>query len=306
MVERLEHVLRLAVERDGPATPIGEAAVRAVGREALDGQRIVRGDDLRRDADRGQEQGNGDAGPVDAGRAADDRREAVGLEERAGDSGERRRARIEHVAVRGRDPVRDRLVGHQRHVPVADLVRIAEDAGSPLHLVGPADVDHLANPKVVQRLLRGDRELVEGIGPEERPPAGLPAVAGRVAADVAQVARPGEAEMALSERGSVGNVGGHEPEATAPDAGATEGAAEPPRLLREAGGPAMERARLEPGPRNCSKELFLDGLAGRADDVPDVSLALAVDVAGGGIVREVVERPRSSLDLHGRRCGRPS
>ena len=54
----------------------------------------------------------------------------------------------------------------------------------------------------------------------------------------------------LCERGSVGNVGGHEPKATAPAAGATDGAAEPPRLLREAGGPAMERARLEPGPRN--------------------------------------------------------
>ena len=41
MVERLEHVLRLAVERDGPASPIGEPAVGAIGREALDGQRVV-------------------------------------------------------------------------------------------------------------------------------------------------------------------------------------------------------------------------------------------------------------------------
>ena len=197
-----------------------------------------------RHADRGQEQGNGDAGPVDAGRAADDRRQAVGLHERPGDPGERLRARIEHVAVRGRDPARNRLVGHERHVPVADLVRIAEDAGAPVHLVCPADVDHLADPKVVQRLLRGDRELVEGIGPEERPPAGLAAVAGRVAADVAQVARPGEAEMPLGERGSVGrNVGRHEPEGYRTRRLRDGGAAEPPRLLREAGGPAMERAR---------------------------------------------------------------
>ena len=75
-----------------------------------------------------------------------------GSQERPGDPGERRRARVEHVAIRGRDPVRDRLVGHERQVPVADLVRIAEDAGTPLHLVFPADVDHLADPKVVQRL----------------------------------------------------------------------------------------------------------------------------------------------------------
>ena len=145
------------------------------------------------------------AQPMTAGRPS-------GSQERPGDPGERRRAPVEHVAVRGRDPVGDCLVGHERQVPVADLVRIAEDAGTPLDLVGPADVDHLADPKVVQRPLRGDRELVEGIGSEERPPASLPAVAGRVAADVAQVARAGEAEMALRERGSVGNVGGHEPE----------------------------------------------------------------------------------------------
>ena len=138
--------------------------------------------------------------------------EAVRLEERPGDPGERRRAPVEHVAIRCRDPVGNCLVGHERQVPVADRVRIAEDAGTPLDLVAPADVDHLADPKVVQRTLRGDRELVEGIGSEERPPARLPAVAGRVAADVAQVARAGEAEVALRECGSVGNVGGHEPE----------------------------------------------------------------------------------------------
>ena len=89
---------------------------------------------------------------------------------------------------------------------------MAEDAGSPLHLVGPADVDHLADPKVMQHLLRGDRELVESIGPEERPPAGLPPNASGIAANVTQVTRAWESEMPIGEHGSVGNVGGHEPE----------------------------------------------------------------------------------------------
>ena len=178
--------------------------------------------------------------------------QAVGLHERASDAGERRRARVEHVAVRRRDPVRDRLVGHQRQVPVVDLVRIVEDAGSPLHLVRPADVDHLADPKLVQRLLRGNRELVEGIGPEERPPAGLAAVAGRVAADVAQVARPGEAEMPLVERRSVGNgnVGRrHEPEGYRTgrlrDGGSGRATPAPPRSgwPGHGAGPAVGRAR---------------------------------------------------------------
>ena len=61
--------------------------------------------------------------------------------------------------------------------------------------------------------------------------------------------------MALGERGSVGNVGWHEPEGYRTGRLRDVGAAEPPRLLREAGGPAMERARLEPGPRSCSNEL---------------------------------------------------
>ena len=80
MVERLEHVLRLTVEGDGPASPIGEPAVGAIGREALDGQRVVPGDDVGRDADRGQEQGNGDpvrstpaAQPMTAGRPSGSR-----------------------------------------------------------------------------------------------------------------------------------------------------------------------------------------------------------------------------------------
>ena len=116
--------------------------------------------------------------------------------------------------------------------------------------MSPADVDHLADPKVVQRLLRGDRELVEGIGPEERPPAGLPAVAGRVATDVAQVARPGEAEMTLGERRAVGNVGGHEPEGYRTGGRRDAGRPSHPgssakRVARPWSGPGMSRARAE-------------------------------------------------------------
>ena len=183
------------------------------------------------------------AQPMTAGRPS-------GSQERPGDPGERRRALVEHVAVRGRDPVGDCLVGHERQVPVADLVRITEDAGTALDLVGPADVDHLADPKVVQRPLRGDRELVEGIGSKERPPASLPAVAGRVATDIAQVARAGEAEKALRERGSVGSVGGHEARRLPHQAPSrrrgwpSHPGSSAKRVARPWSGPGLSRARI--------------------------------------------------------------
>ena len=129
---------------------------------------------------------------------------------------------IEERAGRGLDKL-ERLLEDQRKFgdvvhdllhEVADARVAREDGGPRGELVGPAEVDHAAEPPREESVLRGRRQEVERVGPEEDPPAGPAPVERRVAADVAQVAGAGEPEVARGGgRGSrpVGEGRAHRP-----------------------------------------------------------------------------------------------
>ena len=158
-----------------------------------------------RDADEVEQQRDGDPGPVLAGRAADDRGQPVGLEQGPGDVGQLRRPRVEHVAVHARQARmrrrdRRRAAGGSCSGPMPDPANTFGDRSSSS---GQRRSMTWRRPSATSSAwaCRGsdvsssDRSSVRHR--VRRPPAR------RVAADVAQVARPLEREV------TGGVAGGH-------------------------------------------------------------------------------------------------
>jgi virginiamycin B lyase len=198
MVERVEYVLGRAIDHGRRRAPVDEVLVGDLRREQLGRQRVVTGDDVLRDADRGKDEGDCDAGSVLACCTPDDRRQTPGLEERSSNLDELRAANVEHHPVDvGQALVRPRVLVEQRNAPVPHGVRRAEHTRILVELTHPAQIDDLPKAEPNELCLRCRGQPVERVGPKQRPPPGAPAVTGRIAADVAKVACAGEANVAV-------------------------------------------------------------------------------------------------------------
>jgi virginiamycin B lyase len=198
VVERLEHVLRRTVDDGRGRAPVDEVLVGDFGGKQFGRQRVVAGDDVGWHVDRGEDEGDRHAGPVLARGTADDGREGTGLEERPNDLDELRSANVEHEPVDVCQALpRPRVLVEQRDVPVPDGVGGAEHARVFVELARPAQIDDLAEAERDQLCLRCRGQPVECVGSEQRPPPGAEAVSGRVATDVAQVARAREPDVAI-------------------------------------------------------------------------------------------------------------
>ena len=197
MLQGARDELRRAVDDQAAVAPVVELHVGDRRGEVPRGHRVVLDDHVARHTAQVKEQGDRHACPVLAGRAADHRRETSLGQQRPDDLGQLGRAGVEHVAVHpGQARVGRRVVGEERDAGVANERRAREGVGRDDQLLRPAEVDHLAEAKVHQRVVGVLGQPGQLVRAQDGAPAHPPVTGGRVTADVADVAGAVEGDVA--------------------------------------------------------------------------------------------------------------
>ncbi len=260
------HVGRWTLEEDRLGPPVDQVRIDAVRvAEGGPGEDVVSDDHVGRDADRGEEERDCDAGAVLAGGAPDHRGKATWLQDGPGHVGELRPALIQHQPVCRREPDDGGgVILEERDAPIPDLGVRGERAGRRTQLVGPPEVDHGPQPEIQQGVLGRGRDDVERVRAEERAPPGAAPAGRRVPPDVAEVPRPGEPKVtAVDQAGHRLGAGDHGP--TVPrradrGAGARRGTgADAPRVAAP-----RRRWLAAAGRRSCVRPSCAASASGRA------------------------------------------
>ena len=110
----------------------------------------------------------------------------------------------------------DRVVVERERAPFADLV-------------GPAQVDHRAQPELADHLEIGTGEAVQAVGAVQRPPPGGATVGGGISTKVTEVVHRLEHDEAVGVRTHVGQgigchaIDGSQGRSRSPDGGVNQG-----------------------------------------------------------------------------------